>query len=127
VPEEPGRFVRIDADLEALDFAPGLVARPLSARNLLTSFVRWEPHSEAPRHAHEEEQVFVMLEGEVELELDGVRRLLRPGEAAVIPAFVPHAARTFDSPAYQLDVFSPPRRALLQLLERQRGTGPAAP
>ncbi len=121
VPLEPGRFVTIDADLPRLDFAPGLVLRPLVGRNLLASFVSYQPHAEAPLHAHEEEQVFIVLEGEIELELDGERRLLRPGEAALIPAFVPHAARTFDGPAYQVDVFSPPRRALLDLLE-----GPAA-
>lgn len=108
----------IDADLPALDFAPGLVVRPLVGRNLLASFVRYQPHAEAPLHAHEEEQVFIVLEGEVELELDGEKRLMRPGEAALIPAFVPHAARTFDGPAYQIDVFSPPRRAMLQMLER---------
>ena len=122
VPEEPGRYVTVDADLPALDFAPGLVLRPLVGRNLLTSFVRYEPYAEAPLHAHEEEQVFIVLEGELELELGGDKRLLRPGDAALIPAFVPHAARTFERPAYQIDVFSPPRRALLELLE-QRGDG----
>ncbi len=116
VPQEPGRFVAIEADLPALDFAPGLVARPLVGRNLLASFVRYEPNAVAPLHAHEEEQVFIVLEGEIELDLDGERRLMRPGEAALIPAFVPHAARTFDRPAYQIDVFSPPRRAMLDLL-----------
>jgi quercetin dioxygenase-like cupin family protein len=122
VAAEPGRYVAIDADLPALDFAPGLVARPLVGRNLMASFVRYEPHSEAPRHAHEEEQVFIVLEGEIELELGDERRLMRPGEAALIPAFVPHAARTLDGPAYQIDVFSPPRKAMLRLLER-RGLG----
>jgi quercetin dioxygenase-like cupin family protein len=117
VPREPGRFVTVDDDLPALDFTPGLVLRPIVGRNLLASWVRYEPHSEAPLHAHEEEQVFVVLEGEIELELDGERRLMRPGQAAIIPAFVPHAARTLDRPAYQLDVFSPPRRAMLDLLE----------
>ena len=119
VPEEPGRYVRIDADLPALDFAPGLVLRPLVGRNLLTSFVRYAPHAEAPLHSHEEEQVFIVLEGEIELELGGERRLMRPGDAALIPAFVPHAARTHDGPAYQIDVFSPPRRALLDILEQR--------
>ena len=118
-PQEPGRYVTIDADLPALDFAPGLVVRPLVGSRLLASFVRYEPHAEAPLHAHEEEQVFIVLEGEIELELGGERRLMRPGEAALIPAFVPHAARTHDLPAYQIDVFSPPRRALLEILAQR--------
>ncbi|MDP9246612.1 MAG: cupin domain-containing protein, partial [Candidatus Dormibacteraeota bacterium] len=60
---------------------------------------------------------FIVMDGEIELELDGEKRLMRPGDAALIPAFVPHAARTHDAAAYQIDVFSPPRKALLAMLE----------
>jgi quercetin dioxygenase-like cupin family protein len=116
-PTEPGRFVVIDRDLPALAFAPGLLARALVGRNLLASFVSYEPYSQAPLHAHEEEQIFIVMDGEIELELDGVKQLMRPGDAALIPAFVPHAARTLDGAAYQIDVFSPPRKALLAMLE----------
>lgn len=119
VPQERGRFVTIETDLPELDFAPGLVLRPLVGRNLLVSFVRYEANAVAPLHAHEEEQAFIVLEGEIELEIDGERRLMRPGDAAHIPAFVPHAARTFDGPAHQIDVFSPPRRALVEMLEKR--------
>jgi quercetin dioxygenase-like cupin family protein len=118
-PQEPGRYVTIESDLPAIDQMPGLVFRPLVGRNLMVSFVRYEANAVAPVHAHEEEQVFVVLEGEIELELDGERRRLRAGEAALIPAFVPHGARTFDEPAYQIDVFSPPRKAMLAMLEQQ--------
>lgn len=114
---EPGRLVEIDSDLPALELAPGLTCRPLAGRGLLGSFVRYEPHSEAPRHAHVEEQLFVVLEGELEMDLDGEVRRMRPGDAALIPAWVPHSVRSLDGPAYQLDVFSPPRAALLALLD----------
>ena len=116
-PEEPGRFVSIEADLPALALGPGLASRPLVGTNLLASFVRYEPGAGAPRHAHEEEQLFVMLEGEVEMELGGETRRLRPGDAVLIPAWVPHWVRSTGGAVYQLDVFSPPRRALLKLLE----------
>jgi unsaturated pyranuronate lyase len=118
VPQESGRFVTIETDLPGLDFLPGLVFRPLVGRNLMASFVRYEPNTLAPVHAHEEEQLFIVLEGEIELEIDGEKRRLRPGDAAHIPAFVPHSARSFDAPAYEVDVFSPPRRALLEMLEK---------
>ena len=42
---------------------------------------------------------------------------LRPGDAVLIPAWVPHSVRSTGGAVYQLDVFSPPRRALLKLLE----------
>ena len=46
---------------------------------------------------------------------------LRVGEAAVIPAWVPHRVRASDAgPATQIDVFCPPREGLLRLLEQVR-------
>jgi quercetin dioxygenase-like cupin family protein len=116
-PEQPGRFVSVEGDLRPLTLGPGLSSRPLLGTNLLASFVRYEPGAGAPRHAHEEEQLFVMLEGEVEMELGGETRRLRPGDAVLIPAWVPHSVRSTGGPVYQLDVFSPPRKALLKLLE----------
>lgn len=115
-PSEPGRAVTVDADLAMISLGPGLTSRPLTGANLLASFVRYEEGAEAPRHAHVEEQLFVVLEGELDLDLDGDVRRMRRGDAAMIPAWVPHAAHAIGGPAHQLDVFSPPRAALLALL-----------
>lgn len=114
-------MVTVEADLTSVELAPGLQSRPLVGRNLLASFVRYAPNTLAPRHAHVEEQLFVVLEGELELDLDGQVRLMLPGDAALIPSWVPHSARSLDRPAYQMDVFSPPRAALLRLLDRPEG------
>jgi unsaturated pyranuronate lyase len=119
-PDEPGRYVSIDAIQPVLELVVGIKSRPLVGRNLLASFVRYEPDSTAPLHSHVEEQIFIMLEGEIELEMSGERRLMRPGDAAMIPAWVPHSARSLSSGAYQLDVFSPPRKAMLELIELNR-------
>ena len=118
--EEPGRFAAID-DLEpVLELAPGISTRPLIGSKLLASFVRYEPDAVAPLHSHAEEQLFVVLEGQLELQLDTERRLMRPGDAALIPAWVPHSVRAVSGPAYQLDVFSPPRAAMLELIKAQQ-------
>jgi quercetin dioxygenase-like cupin family protein len=89
---------------------------------VMANFVRFEPHTEAPRHAHAEEQITIVLEGELEFEIDGDIRVLRPGQVAVMPPFVPHAARTHDQPSVEIDVFSPPRQALLSMLRPQSET-----
>jgi quercetin dioxygenase-like cupin family protein len=81
--------------------------------------VSYEPHTEAPRHAHAEEQVLYVLEGELEVDLGDETRMLRPGQAAVIPPHLPHAARTHELPCYQLDVFHPPRQGLLDAMARR--------
>ena len=116
-PEAAGRFVTVDSgDLPALTLAPGITSRPLIGSNLLASFVRYEPNSTAPPHAHVEEQLFILMEGEIELTLGGEARIMRAGDAAMIPSWVEHSARSLDAPAYQVDVFSPPRRAMLEML-----------
>jgi hypothetical protein len=40
-------------------------------------------------------------------------------DAALLPAWVPHSARSLSAPAYQLDVFSP-RKAMLYLIELRK-------
>lgn len=117
VPEGPGRFVNTEVDVEPVEFVPGLSFRPLIGKDLMVNFVSYQPHTEAPRHAHSEEQILFVIEGELEVELGDEKRTLRPGQAALIPPHLPHAARTHDAACLQVDVFHPPRRALLDLME----------
>jgi quercetin dioxygenase-like cupin family protein len=113
VPTGPGRFVKV-ADIDAVEFVPGLRFRPVLGERAMANFVSFEPNTVAPVHVHEEEQIVVVLEGEFEFELDGELRTMRPGDVAVIPPWVPHGARTLESPCLEVDVFTPPRRTLME-------------
>ena len=115
-PERPGVMVTVDGDLPEIELAPGIRSRPLVGANLLASFVRYEPNSVAPLHAHIAEQLFYGVEGELEMSLGGEVRRMRAGDAALIPAWVEHTVRSLDAPAFQIDVFSPPRAAMLELI-----------
>lgn len=119
-PTAPGRYVEV-AGVEPVEFIPGLEFRPVLGEQMLTNFVRFEPHTEAPVHVHEEEQTVIVLEGEFEFSLDGDVRTMRPGDVAVIPPWVPHGARTLDTTCYEVDVFTPPRRSLLDHAAAQAG------
>ena len=110
------RFVDI-GKIAPIEIVPGLVFRPVLGERLLVNFVWFEPNTEAPVHTHEEEQVVVVLEGEIEFDVDGDVRMLRPGEAIHLPPHVPHGARTLESSCYEMDIFSPPRRALVDLMD----------
>lgn len=112
-PTAPGRYVDVEA-ITPVEFVPGLEFRPVLGERTMTNFVRFAPHTEAPVHVHEEEQIVLVLEGEFEFELDGDVRTMRQGDVAVVPPWVPHGARTSDSPCYEVDVFNPPRRTLLE-------------
>lgn len=116
-----GRYVEVDGEIDPVEFVPGLVFRPVVGEGVMANFVRFEPHTVAPVHTHEEEQITIVLEGELEFDLDGDVRVVRPGTVAVIPPGVPHGARTLDASCFEIDVFQPPRRALLDLLRPDAG------
>jgi quercetin dioxygenase-like cupin family protein len=114
-----GDYVELD-DVAPIFFLPGLEFRPVLGERLLVNFVRYEPGTVVPVHAHEEEQITFVLEGEFEFEVGGDVRLVRPGTVVRIPPHVPHGARTLDQPCFQVDAFAPPRRVLVEAIQAQR-------
>jgi quercetin dioxygenase-like cupin family protein len=124
-PAGAGRYVRID-DVPSAEFVPGLTFRPVLGQGVLTNFVQFTPGSEAPRHVHEEEQIVIVLDGEMTFDLDGDVRTMRKGDVAVIPAWVPHGAWTTDTSCLEVDVFCPPRKTLLALAGEQAAARAAA-
>lgn len=116
-----GRYVAWE-EISPIEMVPGLEIRPVVGESLMVTFVRFEPHTEAPRHWHDEEQMTIVLEGELEFDVGDERRTVRRGEAIVIPPNVPHAARTHDGTCLEMDVFHPPRRALLEAMGETNST-----
>jgi quercetin dioxygenase-like cupin family protein len=121
-PSGPGRYVHID-DLKSAEFVPGLTFRPVLGDGVLTNFVHFDHNTEAPKHVHEEEQIVIILDGEMTFDIDGDVRTMRKGDVAVIPAWVPHGAWTTDTTCLEVDVFCPPRTTLLTLAESQSADG----
>lgn len=117
-----GRFVTL-GDVEYLHAIPGQKCRPIVGENMLANVVYFEPHAEAPRHTHVEEQIVMVLEGEFEYEVDGEVRLMRPGDVALIPPWVPHGAHTGESPCTELEMFTPPRATVLDHAQQERDAG----
>lgn len=113
--EGQGTWARWD-ELEPLVMVPGLSFQPVVGERLMVNFVTFEPRTEAPVHWHDEEQISFVLDGEFEFEVAGEKRILRRGDAVVIPPNVPHGARTHDSSCVEIDVFHPPRRGVLDAM-----------
>lgn len=112
-PATKGRYVDV-SDVSVLELVPGLSFQPVLAENTMINFVSFEPDTEAPRHAHEEEQIVIVLDGEMEFDLDGDVRTMHAGDVAVVPPWVPHGAWTRGTTCREVDVFNPPRRTLLE-------------
>jgi len=113
--EGTGTWARWD-ELEPLVMVPGLSFQPVVGERLMVNFVTFEPRTEAPVHWHDEEQISFVLDGEFEFEVAGEKRILRRGDAVVIPPNVPHGARTHESSCVEIDVFHPPRRGVLDAM-----------
>lgn len=114
-PTEEGSFFKWDVQ-DPIEVLPGLRFHPILGKNLMANVVHIEPNSSAPVHRHEEEQISIVLEGELEFEVGEQKKIVRRGEAVLIPPYVPHSARTFESSCLELDIFTPPRQALLGLM-----------
>jgi quercetin dioxygenase-like cupin family protein len=122
VPTAEGRFVDVSAIAPA-EFVPGLAFRPVLGERSLVNFVSFEPHTEAPMHVHEEEQVVVVTHGEFEFTIGDETRTMRAGDVAVVPSWVPHGARTLDTQCEEIDMFSPPRMTLVEHARAQQHRG----
>jgi mannose-6-phosphate isomerase-like protein (cupin superfamily) len=62
-----------------------------------------------PYHFHEHaENVYIVLEGEIEAVVDGERRILRKDDVAFIPPGVRHSAgNAGDTPARAIEIYAP--------------------
>jgi quercetin dioxygenase-like cupin family protein len=116
----PATWVDLNRDDAGFEMSPGLEFRPILAESMTVNVVRFQPNTVAPVHAHEEAQISLVVEGELEFEVNGEVRILGPNMAVVIPPFAPHGARTRDTTCLAVDAFHPPRRALLDAMKANK-------
>ena len=107
-----GSWVRWD-ELDPLVMVPGLTFQPIVGDKVMANVVSFEPHTEAPVHWHDEEQFTYVMDGEFEFTVAGETRLMRRGDAVVIPPNVPHGGRSGPEGCEVIDVFTPPRAGIL--------------
>jgi unsaturated pyranuronate lyase len=87
---------------------PGLHARVVHTERTSQSWVDIDPGASFPEHRHPHEQVVNVLEGTLDLVVDGQTHRLTPGQVFVIPSNVPHSGRALTA-CRVLDVFAPVR------------------
>ena len=78
--------------------------------NLLAAMVRFEQHAVGAVHGHEiHEQIAYVLAGAFEVEVEGEKRILRTGDAFVVPRNTQHGVVALEPDSRLLDMFSPRR------------------
>lgn len=87
---------------------PGYHGKFIHSETMTMAYWNVDAGAAVPEHSHHHEQVVNVLEGELELFVDGVSKILIPGEVVVIPSNVMHAA-VAKTDCRVLDVFCPVR------------------
>jgi quercetin dioxygenase-like cupin family protein len=100
-------FIALE-NIEPREIVPGYRARFVHGDNLTLAYWEVDPGAELPEHSHPHEQIANVLEGEFELIVDGEKRVLVPGQVAVIPGNLPHSGRALTA-CRLLDAFQPAR------------------
>jgi quercetin dioxygenase-like cupin family protein len=113
--DAPARFVRVD-DLDPLIVVPGLEFRPVTTDTVMTNFVTFEPDAVAPSHHHDEQQIAIILSGELTFTVGGETRVMHAGDCVVIPPRVEHGGVAGPEGCKALDVFTPPRAGIVRLM-----------
>ena len=97
------------ANLPGFDPVPGIRMNVMVGGRMMANWVRIEPGASVPTHAHEHEQIGLVLEGEILMTIGDETRALVPGHAYTIPGNLPHSAVAGPQGCLVIDIFSPPR------------------
>jgi 2-dehydro-3-deoxyglucarate aldolase/4-hydroxy-2-oxoheptanedioate aldolase len=99
---ERDAVVTVPADVCGIELEPGVEFRPLAgnregARGLTTGIVILAAEAGLSRHMHPCSESITVLEGELEMSVEGRVYRLRPLDNITIPRWFPHAARNPDT------------------------------
>ena len=100
-------LVTVDT-LAVREIFPGLRARLIHTDRVTHSWVEVDAGATFPEHHHPHEQIVTVLEGELELVVEGTVHRLTPGIVFVIPPDARHSGRGITK-CRVLDAFAPPR------------------
>ena len=103
-------------NLKEYELAKGVRARIINAKFMSISYVTLDAGVEMPEHKHVNEQVVNVIEGELELTVNGEPRVLKPGMVEVLPPNVPHGATALTD-CRVIDVFHPVREDWVAMMK----------
>jgi len=101
------------ASLEELrphDMRSGRVScRVIQGKDVMLAICEVAPNVEIPEQRHVNEQIGFVILGTITYVVEGVEKLLKPGDTYAIPSNAAHSASTGMSGATVVDIFAPPR------------------
>jgi len=90
------------------EVVPGFIGKFIHTNRMTVSFFTVRAGARLPPHSHPHEQVSIVVEGKLEMSLEGSVRVLERGIVASIPPNAEHSGLAL-SDCQIIDVFSPVR------------------
>jgi quercetin dioxygenase-like cupin family protein len=110
------RFLHPVEDVAPLELVPGLRFQPVTTDAVMTNWVTFEPGAEAATHHHSEQQIAIIVSGELTFTVGGETRVMAAGDQVVIPPHVPHGGFAGPEGCVAIDVFTPPRAGIVRAM-----------
>ncbi|MFC5862679.1 cupin domain-containing protein [Acidicapsa dinghuensis] len=85
-------FVNIDG-LKVVERLPGWKGRYVHSSSMTLAHYEFVAGSKIHEHFHPEEEVYEVIEGELELTIDGKTEIAKPGIVAIVPANILHSVK----------------------------------
>jgi quercetin dioxygenase-like cupin family protein len=79
--------------LRVVERLPGWRGRYFDSPSMTFAHYEFDANSTIHEHFHPQEEVYEVIEGELELTIDGVTRRVSPGIVGIVPSNTPHSAK----------------------------------
>ena len=81
------------SNLKVIERLPGWQGRFFHSASMTFAHYDFERGSSIHEHFHPQEEVYEVIEGELEVTIDGVTEIARAGKIAIVPANVRHSVK----------------------------------
>jgi len=83
----------IDTSTLVIERLPGWYGRYFHSPSMTFAHYDFKRGSSIHEHFHPQEEVYEVIEGELELTIDGVKQVARPGMVGIVPSNVRHSVK----------------------------------
>jgi quercetin dioxygenase-like cupin family protein len=83
--------------LPMVERLPGWRGRYFDSANMTFAHYEFDAGSSIHEHSHPQEEVYEIVEGELELTVAGISQRLRPGMVGIVPANALHSVKAISS------------------------------
>jgi quercetin dioxygenase-like cupin family protein len=81
------------AQLDVIERLPGWHGRYFHSPSMTFAHYEFKRGASIHEHFHPQEEVYEVIEGELEMTIDGVTQIARPGIVAIVPGDVRHSVK----------------------------------